>query len=192
VADGGEQLPILSEVFHRKTTTFVHREREETAMQLTTIRIDKPDATNFILGQTHFIKSVEDIHETLVGAVPGIKFGLAFCEASGKCLVRSSGTDIAMIELAQKNAMALGAGHCFIVFLGEGFYPVNVLNAIKLVPEVCRIFCATANPVEVVVAETEQGKGLLGVIDGLTPKGIEGEDDIAWRKNLLRQFGYKL
>ena len=113
-------------------------------MQLTTIRIDKPDATNFILGQTHFIKSVEDIHETLVGAVPGIKFGLAFCEASGKCLVRSSGTDAAMVQLAQKNAMALGAGHCFIVFLGEGYYPVNVLNAIKMVPEVCRIFCATA------------------------------------------------
>ena len=143
-------------------------------MQLTTIRIDKPDATNFILGQTHFIKSVEDIHETLVGAVPGIKFGLAFCEASGKCLVRSSGTDDAMVQLAQKNAMALGAGHCFIVFLGEGYYPVNVLNAIKMVPEVCRIFCAT------------------GVIDGLSPKGIEGEDDVAWRKNLLRQFGYKL
>ena len=124
--------------------------------------------------------------------MPGIKFGLAFCEASGKCLVRSSGTDTAMIELAQKNAMALGAGHCFIVFLGEGYYPVNVLNAIKMVPEVCRIFCATANPVEVVVAETDQGRGLLGVIDGLTPKGIEGEDDVAWRKNLLRQFGYKL
>jgi adenosine/AMP kinase len=162
------------------------------AMQLTTIRIDKPGATNFILGQTHFIKSVEDIHETLVGAVPGIKFGLAFCEASGKCLVRSSGTDAAMVQLAQKNAMALGAGHCFIVFLGEGYYPVNVLNAIKMVPEVCRIFCATANPVEVVVAETDQGRGLLGVIDGLSPKGIEGEDDVAWRKNLLRQFGYKL
>ena len=151
-------------------------------MQLTTIRIDKPDATNFILGQTHFIKSVEDIHETLVGAVPGIKFGLAFCEASGKCLVRSSGTDAAMVHLAQKNAMALGAGHCFIVFLGEGYYPVNVLNAIKMVPEVCRIFCATANPVEVVVAETDQGRGLLGVIDGLSPKGIEDEDDVAWRR----------
>ena len=139
-----------------------------------------------------FIKSVEDIHETLVGAVPGIKFGLAFCEASGKCLVRSSGTDAAMVQLAQKNAMAIGAGHCFIVFLGEGYYPVNVLNAIKMVPEVCRIFCATANPVEVVVAETDQGRGFLGVIDGLSPKGIEGEDDVAWRKNLLRQFGYKL
>jgi adenosine/AMP kinase len=161
-------------------------------MQLTTIRIDKPDATNFILGQTHFIKSVEDIHEALVGAVPGIKFGLAFCEASGKCLVRSSGSDPAMVELARKNATALGAGHCFIVFLGEGYYPVNVLNAIKMVPEVCRIFCATANPVEAVVAETDQGRGLLGVIDGFSPKGIEGEEDVAWRKNLLRQIGYKL
>ncbi len=124
--------------------------------------------------------------------MPGIKFGLAFCEASGKCLVRSSGTDAAMVQLAEKNAMALGAGHCFIVFLGEGYYPVNVLNAIKMVPEVCRIFCATANPVEAVVAETDQGRGLLGVIDGFSPKGIEGEDDVAWRKNLLRQFGYKL
>ena len=161
-------------------------------MQLTAIRIEKPDTTNFILGQTHFIKSVEDIHEALVGAVPGIKFGLAFCEASGKCLVRCSGTDAAMVQLAEKNASALGAGHCFIVFLGEGYYPVNVLNAIKMVPEVCRIFCATANPVEVVVAETNQGRGVLGVIDGFPPKGIEGEDDVAWRKNLLRQFGYKL
>ena len=161
-------------------------------MQLTTVQIEKPDATNFILGQTHFIKSVEDIHEALVGAVPGIKFGLAFCEASGKCLVRCSGTDAAMVQLAEKNASALGAGHCFIVFLGEGYYPVNVLNAIKMVPEVCRIFCATANPVEVVVAETNQGRGVLGVIDGFSPKGTEGEDDVAWRKNLLRQFGYKL
>jgi len=161
-------------------------------MQLMTVRIDKPDGTNFILGQTHFIKSVEDIHEALVGAAPGIKFGLAFCEASGKCLVRSSGTDAAMVELAEQNAMALGAGHSFIVFLGEGFYPVNVLNAIKMVPEVCRIFCATANPVEAVVAETEQGRGLLGVVDGFSPKGIEGEDDVAWRKALLRQIGYKL
>jgi adenosine/AMP kinase len=168
------------------------RGRKEVTMQFTTIRIDKPDATNFILGQTHFIKSVEDIHEALVGAVPGIKFGLAFCEASGKCLVRCSGTDAAMVQLAQKNASALGAGHCFIVFLGEGYYPVNVLNAIKMVPEVCRLFCATANPVEVVVAETSQGRGVLGVIDGFSPKGIEGEEDVAWRKNLLRQFGYKL
>jgi adenosine/AMP kinase len=161
-------------------------------MQLTTVRIDKPEATNFILGQTHFIKSVEDIHEALVGAVPGIKFGLAFCEASGKCLVRSSGTDAAMIALAEKNATALAAGHSFIVFLGDGFYPVNVLNALKMVPEVCRIFCATANPVEAIVAETDQGRGLLGVIDGFSPKGVESADDVAWRKNLLRQIGYKL
>jgi uncharacterized protein len=161
-------------------------------MQLTTVKIDKPDATNFVLGQTHFIKSVEDIHEALVGAVPGIKFGLAFCEASGKCLVRCSGTDPAMIQLAQKNASAIGAGHCFIVFLGEGYYPVNVLNAVKMVSEVCRIFCATANPTEVIVAETDQGRGVLGVVDGFPPKGIEGEEDVAWRKNLLRQFGYKL
>ena len=161
-------------------------------MQLTTVRIDKPDAANFVLGQTHFIKSVEDIHEALVGAVPGIKFGLAFCEASGKCLVRCSGTDAAMIRLAQENARAIGAGHCFIVFLGEGYYPVNVLNALKIVPEVCRIFCATANPTEVIVAETDQGRGVLGVVDGFSPKGIEGEEDVAWRKNLLRQIGYKL
>jgi adenosine/AMP kinase len=161
-------------------------------MQLTTVRIDKPDAANFVLGQTHFIKSVEDIHEALVGAVPGIKFGLAFCEASGKCLVRCSGTDAAMIRLAQENARAIGAGHTFIVFLGEGYYPVNVLNALKTVPEVCRIFCATANPTEVIVAETDQGRGVLGVVDGFSPKGIEGEEDVAWRKNLLRQIGYKL
>lgn len=161
-------------------------------MQLVTMKIDKPDATNFILGQTHFIKSVEDIHETLVAAVPGIKFGLAFCEASGKCLVRWSGTDPAMTELARTNARALAAGHCFVIFLGEGYYPLNVLNAIKMVPEVCRIFCATANPTEVILAETQQGRGVLGVVDGFATKDIEGEDDIAWRKSLLRQFGYKL
>ena len=161
-------------------------------MQLTTVRIQKPDSTNFILGQTHFIKTVEDVHEALVNAVPGIKFGLAFCEASGKCLVRWSGTDAAMIELARTNAMAVGAGHTFLVFLGEGFFPVNVLNAIKGVPEVCRIFCATANPTEVVVASTEQGRGVAGVVDGFAPKGIEGESDIAWRKGFLRQIGYKM
>jgi hypothetical protein len=161
-------------------------------MQLLTIKIDKPEATNFILGQTHFIKTVEDVHEALVGAVPGIKFGLAFCEASGKCLVRCSGTDAAMVELAQKNALAVGAGHSFIVFLGEGYFPVNVLNALKLVPEVCRIFCATANPTEVVVAATDQGRGILGVIDGASPVGVETEADVAWRKGFLRQIGYKL
>jgi hypothetical protein len=160
-------------------------------MDLTSVRIDKPEAINFILGQSHFIKTVEDVHEILVSAVPGIKFGLAFCEASGKCLIRWSGTDQAMVELAQKNAAAIAAGHSFILFLGEGFYPVNVLNAVKQVPEVCRIFCATANPAEVIVAETEQGRAILGVVDGSKPSGIEGEADIAWRKGFLRQIGYK-
>lgn len=161
-------------------------------MELLTVNIDKPETTNFILGQTHFIKTVEDVHEALVGAVPGIRFGLAFCEASGKCLVRCSGTDAAMVELAQKNALALGAGHSFIVFLGEGFFPVNVLNALKTVPEVCRIFCATANPTEVVIAQTAQGRGILGVIDGASPLGAETDADVAWRKGFLRQIGYKL
>lgn len=161
-------------------------------MQLLSVKIEKPEAVNFILGQTHFIKTVEDLHEALVGAVPGIKFGLAFCEASGACLVRWSGTDPALVELAQKNAQALGAGHTFIVFLGEGYYPVNVLNAVKMVPEVCRIFCATANPTDVIVAVTEQGRGILGVVDGFSPVGVEGEAGIAWRRNLLRQIGYKL
>jgi uncharacterized protein len=160
-------------------------------MEITTIKIEKPITTNFILGQSHFIKSVEDIHETLVTAVPGIKFGLAFCEASGKCLIRWSGTDEEMIALAQKNAMNISAGHSFILFLGDDFYPINVLNAVKMVPEVCQIFCATANPCEVIVAETDQGRGILGVIDGQKPLGVEGEEDIAWRKNFLRQIGYK-
>jgi adenosine/AMP kinase len=161
-------------------------------MQLIILKIEKPDATNFILGQAHFIKSVEDIHEALVSSVPGIKFGLAFCEASGKCLVRWSGPDPAMVELAQKNAKNLAAGHCFVIFLGDGFYPLNVLNTIKMVPEVCRIFCATANPTEVILAETEQGRGIVGVVDGFSPRGVEGAEDIAWRKNLLREIGYKL
>ncbi|MBI2758149.1 MAG: adenosine-specific kinase [Chloroflexi bacterium] len=161
-------------------------------MDIKIIRIEKPEAVNFILGQSHFIKTVEDVHEALVSAVPGIKFGLAFCEASGKCLIRWTGTDEAMIELAQKNAQAIGAGHSFILFLGEGYYPVNVLNTIKTVPEVARVFCATANPTEVIVAETEQGRGILGVVDGFSPKGVEDAEGIAWRKDLLRKFGYKL
>ena len=160
-------------------------------MHLETVTIEKPEAVNFILGQSHFIKSVEDLHETLVTSVPGIKFGLAFCEASGKRLVRWSGTDEAMIALAQKNALAIGAGHSFIIFLGEGYFPVNVLNAVKNVPEVARIFCATANPTQVIVAQSEQGRGILGVIDGGSPLGVEGEEDIAWRKSFLRKIGYK-
>ncbi len=161
-------------------------------MNLVSVKIEKPEDTNFILGQSHFIKTVEDIHEVLVAAVPGIKFGLAFCEASGKCLVRWTGTDPAMIELARNNAKAIGAGHSFILFLGDGFFPINVLNQVKMTPEVCRIFCATANPVEVIIAETDLGRGILGVIDGNSPQGIEGEEDIAWRKGFLRQIGYKL
>ncbi|MFM8323201.1 MAG: adenosine-specific kinase [Chloroflexota bacterium] len=160
-------------------------------MDLSTITIEKPLETNFILGQSHFIKTVEDVYEALVNSVPGIRFGLAFCEASGKCLVRTAGTDGEMTELAARNALAIGAGHSFIVFLGDGFYPINVLNAIKSVPEVCRIFCATANPTQVIVAESEQGRGILGVIDGEAPKGVEAEEDVSWRKGFLRMIGYK-
>jgi hypothetical protein len=160
-------------------------------MNLISIPIEKPEEINFILGQSHFIKTVEDIHEALVSAAPGIKFGVAFCEASGKCLVRWSGSDPEMIALAQKNALAIGAGHSFIIFLGTGYFPINVLNAVKAVPEVCRVFCATANPTQVLVAETEAGRGILGVVDGSTPQGIEGEEDIAWRKSFLRMIGYK-
>jgi len=161
-------------------------------MELTTVKIEKPDEVNFILGMSHFIKTVEDLYEALVNTVPGIKFGLAFCESSGPALVRYAGTDDQMIELAKKNAMALAAGHAFVIFLAPGFYPINVLNAVKMVPEVCRIFCATANPVEVIIAETEEGRGILGVIDGLKSKGIEAEEDIRWRKDFLRKIGYKL
>jgi hypothetical protein len=160
-------------------------------MQIETIRIEKPEDINFILGQAHFIKTVEDLHEALVNAVPGIKFGLAFCEASGKCLVRSSGTDEEMIDLAIRNAQAVGAGHSFFIFLGPGYFPINVLNAVKIVPEVARVFCATANPTEVLIARTDQGRGILGVIDGASPKGIEEPEDVSWRKDLLRKIGYK-
>jgi adenosine/AMP kinase len=160
-------------------------------MELTTVRIEKPEAVNFILGQSHFIKTVEDLHEALAAAAPGIQFGLAFCESSGPALVRWSGTHGEMIELAKKNALALSAGHSFIVFLANA-YPVNVLNAIKAVPEVCGIFCATANPAEVIIADTEQGRAVLGVVDGVRSKGVEGEAEIAERKALLRRFGYKL
>ncbi len=160
-------------------------------MELTTVKIENPDGLNLILGQTHFIKSVEDLHEALVTAMPGIKFGLAFNEASGPCLVRKTGTDEKLIDLAVRNAQAIGAGHMFIVFL-DGAFPINVLNRIKDVPEVCRIFCATANPVEVIVAQTDQGRGVLGVIDGNSPKGVETDADIQTRKEFLRKIGYKL
>lgn len=160
-------------------------------LQLLTVTVSNPDSLNFILGQSHFIKSVEDIHEALYETVPGIQFGLAFCEASGKRLVRRSGTDAALTELACNNALAIGAGHSFIVFLGQGFFPVNVLAKIRAVPEVCRIFCATANPTEVVVGETGQGRSILGVVDGFAPLGIENDEEVLARKALLREFGYK-
>ena len=160
-------------------------------MELITVAIDKPDAVNMILGQSHFIKTVEDLHEALVNSVPGIEFGLAFCEASGPALVRASGTSDELIELAKKNALALSAGHAFVIFLGNVF-PINVLSAVKAVPEVCHIFCATANPLQVILVETEQGRGILGVVDGVKSQGIEGDEDITERKDMLRRFGYKL
>jgi adenosine/AMP kinase len=160
-------------------------------MELLTVKIDKPDEVNLILGQSHFIKTVEDLHEALVNCVAGIQFGLAFCESSGPCLVRTSGTDPQLVDLAARNALNLAAGHSFVILLRNAF-PINVLNAVKNVPEVCRIFCATANPVEVIIAETEQGRGIMGVVDGFKSKGIETEKDVADRKALLRRFGYKL
>ena len=160
-------------------------------MELKIVTIDKPPDLNFILGQSHFIKTVEDLYEAIVQTVPGMKFGIGFCESSGPALVRYAGNDARLIELAQKNALALACGHCFIIFM-EGGFPMNILNTVKNVPEVCHIFCATANPEEVVVAETEQGRGILGVIDGLQTKGLETEADIRVRKEFLRKIGYKL
>ncbi|HEX7463366.1 MAG TPA: adenosine-specific kinase [Actinomycetota bacterium] len=160
-------------------------------MEITTVPFAKPEDLNLILGQSHFIKTVEDLHEVLVGGVPGLKFGIAFCESSGPRLIRWSGNDQELIDVAVANAQAIGAGHSFVILLRDGF-PINVLNAVKMVPEVCRIYCATANPVDVVVGETEQGRGILGVIDGGSPLGVETEEDVAERKELLRRFGYKL
>ena len=159
-------------------------------MDIQSVTIEKPEDMNFILGQSHFIKTVEDVYEAMINAVPGVKFGVAFCEASGPCLVRYTGTDEELVELAKTNAQRLAAGHCFILFMKD-IFPINVLNAIQNVPEVCRIFCATANPTQVLIAETEQGRGILGVVDGFSSKGVETEEDIAARKQLLRTFGYK-
>jgi len=159
-------------------------------MEIISVKLDAPKETNLILGQTHFIKSAEDLYEVLVTTVPGIKFGLAFCEASGKCLVRSEGNDNELKKAAQVNALALGAGHSFLIFMRNG-YPINVLNAIKNLQEVCGIFCATANPVEVIIAQTEQGRGILGVIDGESPKSIEKVEDIEERRSFVRAIGYK-
>lgn len=163
----------------------------EMPFQLRLVAIENPEGLNFILGQSHFIKTVEDIHEAVVTAIPGAKFGLAFCEASGAALVRSTGTVPDLQALAERNALALGAGHAFILFLRDA-YPVNVLNTVKMVPEVAQIFCATANPVQVILAESEQGRGILGVIDGVHTRGLEDAEGVAWRKGLLRTIGYKL
>ncbi|MBI4981775.1 MAG: adenosine-specific kinase [Candidatus Omnitrophica bacterium] len=161
-------------------------------MEIKSFKIRKPDEINLILGQSHFIKTVEDLYEVLVNNVPGVKFGLAFAESSGACKIRCEGTDLELKNLAAQNALEIGAGHVFIIFLRNA-YPINVLNAIKNIPEVCNIFCATANPVEVVVAENIDGaRGVMGVIDGARPKGIEDDKDISWRKELLRRIGYKL
>ena len=159
-------------------------------MELAIVPVEKPDEVTVILGQSHFVKTVEDVYEALAGTSPHLRFGLAFCEASGPCLVRRAGNDDELVELAVRNALAVGAGHSFVVLLREGF-PVNVLNALKQVPEVCRVFCATANPLEVVVADTSQGRAILGVVDGGAPKGVETEEDVAERKALLRRLGYK-
>ncbi len=160
-------------------------------MELTSVPIEMPEGLNVIVGQSHFIKTVEDLHEALAGSSPHLQFGLAFCEASGPRLVRRSGNAPDLVELAVKNAAAIGAGHCFVIFLRDG-YPVNVLNAVKRVPELCTVFCATANPVEILVATTAQGRGIVGVVDGMAPAGVETDDDEADRKSLLRQIGYKL
>ncbi len=160
-------------------------------LELKLVKIKKPDEVNVILGQSHFIKTVEDLYEALVNSVGGIKFGLAFVESSGACKVRSQGNDPELKKIAQDNALEIGAGHSFLVFM-KNAYPINVLNAIKSIPEVCAIYCASANPVEVIIVETDMGRGILGVVDGLKPKGIESEEDIAWRKEFLRKIGYKL
>ena len=159
-------------------------------MKLLTVEVVKPEPINFVFGQSHFIKTVEDLHEAIVATAPHMKFGVAFCEASGPCLVRRSGNDPAMLDLAVRNAVAVGAGHTFFVFMDNGF-PVNILNTLKAVPEVCRIFCATANPVQVLRARSDQGAGIAGVIDGSSPLGVEGEADKSARKSMLRKFGYK-
>ncbi len=160
-------------------------------MQMFSVRIEKPDDMNFILGHAHFIKTVEDLYEVIVQTNPAMKFGIAFCEASGPCLVRHAGNDEKLIEIAQRNALLLAAGHSFLIFMEQGF-PVNILNAVKTVPEVCRVYCATANPTEVIVAETAQGRGILGVVDGERSKGVENDEDVRKRKDFLRKIGYKL
>lgn len=164
---------------------------EEYLMQIHSVKLEIPPGGNLILGQTHFIKTVEDLFEIMAGAMPKCRFGIAFCEASGACLIRVEGNDEELKRIATRNAQNVGAGHTFVLLLLDA-YPINVLNAIKGCPEVCSIYCATANPVEVIVAESAQGRGVLGVIDGFSPKGVEGPSDVQWRKDLLRKIGYKI
>lgn len=164
---------------------------EASEMELEVVKVNKPEDLNIIIGQTHFIKTVEDLYEVLVGTVPQLKFGLAFCESSGKCLVRAEGNNEELKKIAIDNALRIGCGHTFFIILKDA-YPINVLNQIKNVAEVCHIFCATANSVEIIIAKTQQGRGILGVVDGASPKGVETEEDIKWRKELLRKIGYKL
>jgi adenosine/AMP kinase len=160
-------------------------------MELRTVKLEIPEGCNIIVGQTHFIKTVEDLYEIMASTVPNAKFGIAFCEASGACLLRLEGNDEDLKKTAETMGMKVAAGHTFIVVMEDAF-PINVLNAVKMCQEVCSIYCATANPVEVIIAETEQGRGIMGVIDGFPPKGVEKADGIAWRKDLLRKFRYKL
>ncbi|MFB3818405.1 MAG: adenosine-specific kinase [Candidatus Methylomirabilales bacterium] len=159
-------------------------------MEFQAVRVETPEGTNLILGQTHFIKTIEDLNEILVTTVPGAKFGIAFCEASGPCLIRTAGNDDALRQTAVRNAQAVGAGHLFVILLRDA-YPINILNAVKQCQEVCAVYCASANPVEVIVAVTDQGRGVMGVVDGFPPKGVEGERDVAARKGFLRKIGYK-
>ena len=160
-------------------------------MELKVVRMETPEGCNLILGQSHFIKTVEDIYEAMTTSTPSVKFGLAFCESSGECLIRYEGNDDELKKIAANNALNLGCGHSFVIIM-RGAYPINVLNQLKIVPELCTIFAATANPLEVIVAETDQGRGVLGVVDGKKPVGIEGEDGKKWRKEFLRKIGYKL
>jgi len=159
-------------------------------MEFKVVKIETPEGCNVILGQSHFIKTVEDLYEIIVGAVPGAKFGLAFSESSGPCLVRVEGNDNDLKEVAARNAMAVSAGHFFVLIIKDA-YPINLLNAIKMCQEVCTIYCASANPIQVIVAETEQGRGVMGVVDGLPPRGVEGDRDVVDRKEFLRKIGYK-
>jgi adenosine/AMP kinase len=171
--------------------TLLSKEASGMALGFELVKIEKPENMNVIIGQSHFIKTVEDLHEAMANAGGGLRFGISFLEASGACLVRATGNDENLISLAKKNALALGTGHAFLIFMENGF-PINVLRNITAVPEVCSIFCATANPVQVVVAKSEQGRGIMGVIDGYPPKGVEGPEEIGWRHSFLRNIGYKL